>query len=63
MFHASRVGLGQVVRRMREFAANKHADPQSWKPAKLLARLAADGRGFDDTPPARSKGRKEKARG
>ena len=29
MFYASRVGLGQVVRRMKEFAANKHADPAS----------------------------------
>ena len=38
----------QVLRRMREFAANEHAEPDSWKPAKLLARLAADGRNFDD---------------
>ena len=34
MFHANRVGLRQVVRRMREFAANPHADPASWKPAQ-----------------------------
>ena len=27
MFHASRVGLGTVVRRMKEFAANQHAEP------------------------------------
>jgi len=55
MFHASRVGLGQVVRRMREFAANKHADPGSWKPAKLLVQLAAAGRTFDDAPAAKQR--------
>jgi 3-hydroxyacyl-CoA dehydrogenase len=63
MFHASRTGLGQVVRRMREFAANKHAAPAAWKPAKLLAQLAAAGRTFDDAPPARGKRAKRKARG
>jgi hypothetical protein len=26
---------------MRQFAANPHADPGFWKPAPLLARLAA----------------------
>jgi 3-hydroxyacyl-CoA dehydrogenase len=57
MFHASQVGLGRVVRRMREFAANPHADPASWKPAKLLARLAAEGRRFDDAPHARTRTR------
>jgi hypothetical protein len=50
MFHASRVGLRQVVRRMREFAVNEHADPKSWKPARLLSQLAAAGRSFDDVP-------------
>jgi hypothetical protein len=50
MFHASRVGLGQVLRRMREFAANPHAEPESWKPARLIVQLAAAGRGFDDAP-------------
>jgi 3-hydroxyacyl-CoA dehydrogenase len=67
MFHASRVGLGRVLRRMHEFAANPHADPPSWKPAKLLAQLAAAGRTFDDGPPPRpTRGkakRKEKRRG
>jgi 3-hydroxyacyl-CoA dehydrogenase len=48
MFHASRVGLGRVLRRMRDFAANPHADPPSWKPARLLTRLAAAGQTFDD---------------
>ena len=50
MFHATQVGLGQVLRRMREFAANPHADPAFWKPAKLLTTLATAGRGFDDAP-------------
>lgn len=52
MFHAGRVGLGQVLRRMREFAANEHAEPAFWKPAKLLASLAAAGGSFDDVPAA-----------
>ncbi len=65
MFHASRVGLGQVLRRMREFAANKHAEPASWKPAKLLVRLAAEGRGFDgpDVKPTKSTRARGKSRG
>ncbi len=67
MFHASRMGLGQVLRRMREFAANEHAEPGFWKPAKLLTRLAAEGRTFDETPPAEArttvKKRKGKGRG
>ncbi|MGC4111410.1 MAG: 3-hydroxyacyl-CoA dehydrogenase family protein [Nocardioides sp.] len=61
MFHASQRGLGQVLRRMKEFAANPHAEPAFWKPAKVLASLAAQGRGFDDAPPAKAK--KEKRRG
>jgi len=48
MFHASRTGLRTVLRRMREFAGNAHADPQFWTPARLLTQLAASGRGFDD---------------
>jgi 3-hydroxyacyl-CoA dehydrogenase len=59
MFHASRVGLGAVVRRMREFSANKHAEPAFWKPARLLAQLAAAGQTFDDVAPAK----RSKARG
>jgi len=57
MFHASQVGLARVLRRMREFAANPHADPASWKPAKLLLKLVAEGRGFDDAPAARTRAR------
>jgi 3-hydroxyacyl-CoA dehydrogenase len=63
MFHASRIGLGQVLRRMREFAANPHADPQSWKPARLIVQLAAAGRGFNDAPlKAKSKTTRKGAR-
>jgi 3-hydroxyacyl-CoA dehydrogenase len=57
MFHASRTGLNLVLRRMREFAANRHADPAFWKPARLIVRLAAAGLTFDDAPPAKSKRR------
>jgi 3-hydroxyacyl-CoA dehydrogenase len=67
MFYASRVGLGQVVRRMNEFAATARsgqADARFWKPAKLLATLAARGRGFEDEPPAKQRRpAKEKRRG
>jgi 3-hydroxyacyl-CoA dehydrogenase len=55
MFHASQAGLGLVVRRMREFAANPHADPSFWKPAPLLAKLAAAGQPFD--APVKTQGR------
>jgi 3-hydroxyacyl-CoA dehydrogenase len=47
MFYASHVGLGSVVRRMKQFG---------WKPAKLLVQLAAAGKTFDDAPPAKKKG-------
>jgi 3-hydroxyacyl-CoA dehydrogenase len=59
MFHASRVGLKQVVRRMKEFAANEHAEPAFWKPAKLLAQLASEGRGFEDAPAAKRRTRRD----
>jgi 3-hydroxyacyl-CoA dehydrogenase len=78
MFHASRVGLRTVLRRMREFAGNAHADPRSWKPAPLLMWLVVVGVDFDQAatapkPKPRSKpkprpkqqrpARKEKRRG
>jgi 3-hydroxyacyl-CoA dehydrogenase len=47
MFYASRVGLGSVARRMKQFG---------WKPAKLIAQLAAEGKTFDDAPAAKKKG-------
>ncbi len=59
MFHASRVGLKQVLRRMKEFAANPHAMPSFWKPAKLIVELADRGGKFDDAP---AKGAKKPAK-
>jgi 3-hydroxyacyl-CoA dehydrogenase len=47
MHYADRVGLYDVVRRMKEFAANPHGDPAFWTPAPLLARLARDGGTFN----------------
>jgi hypothetical protein len=32
---------------MTAFAANPHADPDFWRPAPLLLRLASEGKGFD----------------
>jgi len=66
MFYADRVGLKQVVRRMGEFAAAARAsglaDAAFWKPAPLLATLAAQGRGFNEPSPDKRRG-KEKRRG
>jgi 3-hydroxyacyl-CoA dehydrogenase len=47
MFHADSVGLPNVVEIMKGFAANPQADPDFWKPAPLLARLAAEGKRFN----------------
>jgi 3-hydroxyacyl-CoA dehydrogenase len=60
MFHASRMGLKAVLRRMKEFAANPHADPPFWKPAPLISRLAAEGRSFDDASSGSGRVRKKK---
>jgi 3-hydroxyacyl-CoA dehydrogenase len=46
MFHADRVGLDQVLRRVREFVRNPHGDPAFWTPAPLLERLAESGGRF-----------------
>jgi 3-hydroxyacyl-CoA dehydrogenase len=43
MYAASRRGLRSVLRRMKEFG---------WKPAKLIVKLAAEGKSFDDEPQA-----------
>jgi 3-hydroxyacyl-CoA dehydrogenase len=59
MFHASRAGLRSVLRRMKEFAGNPHADPGFWKPARLITRLALEGKTFDD-PPGKSPAAKRK---
>jgi 3-hydroxyacyl-CoA dehydrogenase len=49
MFYADEVGLGQVVRRVREFASNPHGDPAFWTPAPLLERLAREGRRLESS--------------
>jgi 3-hydroxyacyl-CoA dehydrogenase len=47
MLYADEVGLFNVVETMKRFAANPHGDPTFWKPAPLLARLAAEGKTFN----------------
>ena len=47
MFHADTVGLFNVLRAMEGFARNPNAEPEFWKPAPLLLRLAAEGRTFN----------------
>ncbi|HET9725356.1 MAG TPA: 3-hydroxyacyl-CoA dehydrogenase NAD-binding domain-containing protein [Gemmatimonadales bacterium] len=49
MFYADQVGLGAVVRRVREFASNPHGDPAFWTPAPLLERLAREGRRLESS--------------
>jgi 3-hydroxyacyl-CoA dehydrogenase len=44
MFHADTVGLFNVLRAIERFAK---ADPEFWKPAPLLQRLAAEGKTFN----------------
>ncbi len=46
MLYANTVGLPQVVRSLRRFAAEPGADA-SWQPAPLLVRLAEEGRSFN----------------
>jgi 3-hydroxyacyl-CoA dehydrogenase len=48
MFYADSVGLYDVVHTMSRFAANPHGDPGFWRPAPLLARLAAEGKSFNE---------------
>src|SRR5207253_8455968 len=47
MFAADTAGLYNVVRSMKRFAANPHGDPGFWRPAPLLAKLAAEGKTFN----------------
>jgi 3-hydroxyacyl-CoA dehydrogenase len=54
MFYADTIGLHTVLYEMRRCAANPHADPGSWQPAPLLARLAADGKTFNNASPGKS---------
>ncbi|WP_431153204.1 3-hydroxyacyl-CoA dehydrogenase NAD-binding domain-containing protein [Acidovorax facilis] len=46
MHYASEVGLFNVVQAMDRFAKNPNDDAAFWKPAPLLAKLAAEGRSF-----------------
>lgn len=45
MFYADTVGLPAVLRAMESFAKGHHGE--AWRPAPLLARLAAEGKGFN----------------
>ena len=47
MNYADTVGLFNVTQAMKRFAANPHDDAAFWKPAPLLARLAAEGKSFN----------------
>ena len=46
MLYADTVGLPNVVRALRRFAAERGADA-SWQPAPLLVRLADEGKNFN----------------
>jgi 3-hydroxyacyl-CoA dehydrogenase len=48
MRYADQVGLYNVLRAMRDFAKNPHGDPNVWEPAKLLAKLAAENKTFNE---------------
>jgi len=45
MFYADTVGLFNVLGAIERFAKGRHGE--AWKPAPLLARLAAEGKGFN----------------
>ncbi|WP_426337961.1 3-hydroxyacyl-CoA dehydrogenase NAD-binding domain-containing protein [Pseudoduganella sp. S-14] len=45
MFYADTVGLVNVLGTIEQFARGRHGE--AWKPAPLLARLAAEGKGFN----------------
>jgi 3-hydroxyacyl-CoA dehydrogenase len=47
MFYADTVGLYNVLRTLARFAARAHGDPGFWRPAPLLAKLAAEGKTFN----------------
>ena len=47
MFYADQLGLFNVARRLRTFAATLHGDREFWTPAPLLERLAAAGQSFN----------------
>ncbi|MES2047813.1 MAG: 3-hydroxyacyl-CoA dehydrogenase NAD-binding domain-containing protein, partial [Pseudomonadota bacterium] len=45
MFYADTVGLTNVLAAMEKYAKGRHGD--AWKPAPLMVRLAAEGKGFN----------------
>jgi 3-hydroxyacyl-CoA dehydrogenase len=47
MNYANELGLFNVVQAMHRFATNPHDDTEFWKPAPLLAKLAAEGKTFN----------------
>jgi 3-hydroxyacyl-CoA dehydrogenase len=47
MNYADEIGLFNVVQAMQRFATNPQDDAEFWKPAPLLAQLAADGKTFN----------------
>ena len=47
MNYADTQGLFNVVQAMKRFATNPHDDVAFWKPAPLLAKLAAEGKSFN----------------
>ncbi len=47
MLYADQTGLFNVVQSMNRFAQNPLDDAEFWKPAPLLAKLAADGKTFN----------------
>ena len=47
MLHADLVGLPRVVKTLERFAAAGAGDAAFWKPAPLLVKAAAEGRGFN----------------
>jgi len=60
MLYADTVGLYHVVRRCEQFAQDPHTDRAFWQPARLLARLAAEGESFaafDAAPKPKAKSR------
>ena len=48
MLYADQFGLFNVVNTMRRFAQNPLDDANFWTPAPLLARLAAEGKTFNN---------------
>jgi 3-hydroxyacyl-CoA dehydrogenase len=48
MFYADTVGLCTILRRLKEFTTSLHANPEFWRPARLIAKLAAEGVRFNE---------------